>query len=112
MTLKRLRLRPKINWHTPAFMNGENTGNAAIFLAKDLGADHIDLIGFDGVSQKLYPDTAQNKDMFDYWNSRLEYLCKDISVRRVVDDTCSVMNIPSISVDAYMKEINVNYGNR
>lgn len=109
MTLKRLRLTPKPNWHTPSFMNGENTGNAAILLAKDLGAEHIDLIGFDGLPQKLYPDTAQKIDMFDMWNDRLYYICSDISVRRVVDNTCAIMNLPTISVEDYISENNSNW---
>lgn len=107
MTLRRLGLSPKTNWHTPHFMNGENTGNASVLLAKDLGATEIDILGFDGVSQKLYPDTAQNKDMFNVWNERLMYICQDINVRRVVDNTCAFTEIPSISVNDYIKELDI-----
>lgn len=112
MTLKRLGLNPKTNWHTPAFLNGENTGNAAILLADDLGATQIDLLGFDGVSQKLYPDTAQNKDMFYLWNERLMYLSSKLNLRRVVDETCAVMDIPSITVTKYLQELDESHGNR
>jgi len=112
MTLRRLNLRQKINWYTPHFMNSDNTGNSSILLAKDLGAEEIDLIGFDGVEQKLYPDTMQPNDKFAMWNERLMYVCKDVAVRRVVDSTCAAMNISSISVDDYIKELNENYSNR
>jgi len=107
MTLRRLGYHPKTNWHTPHFMNGENTGNAAILLAKDLGAGQIDLIGFDGVSQKLYPDTAQPNDRFDIWNDRLMYICEGLNVRRVVDNTCAITEIPSITVEQYIKELDI-----
>lgn len=107
MTLRRLNLAPKINWHTPHFMNGENTGNAAILLAKDLGATEIDLLGFDGVSQKMYSDTAQPNDRFDVWNKRLMYICQKLKVNRVVDDTCAITEIPSISVKEYIKSLDI-----
>lgn len=107
MTLKRLQLSPKVNWYTPYFMNGENTGNAAILLAKDLRAEEIDIIGFDGVSQKLYPDTTQPNDRFYEWNERLEYICKDVNVRRIVDETCAPTSIPSITVKDYLKELDI-----
>lgn len=107
-TLKRLRLNKKVNWHSPIFLNSENTGNGAILLAKDLGATSIDLLGFDGLSQKLYADTAQPHDKFDYWNGRLIYICQDVDVRRVVDETCAeIPNIKDITVKEYIKELDI-----
>lgn len=107
-TLKRLNLPEKDNWFTSYFMNGENAGNAGILMAKDLGATSIDLMGFDGVSQKLYSDTSQANDKFDFWNERMKYLCSDIPTRRIIDDTCAVVQgIDHISVNDYIKELDI-----
>lgn len=113
MTLKRLGLEPKENWHSPDFMNGQNTGNAAILLAKSLGATDIDLLGFDGVvGSKLYMDTAQPNDKFDMWNEQLLWVCEGVNVRRVVYDKSAEMPFPTITVENYIEELNESNSNR
>jgi len=105
-TLKRLELSEKDNWFTAHFVNGENAGNAGILMAKELEATSIDLIGFDGISQKLYSDTSQPNDKFDFWNERMKYLCSDIPTRRIIDDTCPIIDgFNHISVEDYIKEL-------
>lgn len=89
-------VQPRSNWFTKKYIHDNNSGVAAIYLALELGAVHIDLLGFDlGHSNEvnnIYAGTDhynyENNYSYGKWETKLQKLGKTNSIRRIIDDKC------------------------
>jgi hypothetical protein len=114
LSLARNKLAAKPFWYTPDFMQNNCSGIGGIHIALHLKATEIDLLGFDckpGRIEEYGPHKSNGEYIlpsFDLWINGLLSLNKfsGAKLRRVVGPkSLDIPDIPSISVEDYIKEL-------
>ena len=98
---------PKNNWHSPDFLQYNNSGNAALELAIHLGATEIDLLGFDCGPGRLLRLSYMKDAQFDFWAKYLIFKStQHKGIRRIIgQESTPIPDVPSISVEDYIKSL-------
>ena len=108
-SLRKQGLKPKDNWQSPPFLQHNSSGNAALGLAISLRATQIDLLGFDCGPGRLLRLDYMPDASFDLWEKNLIWQSrKHKGIRRIVgEESRHIPEVPSISVEDYIKELDI-----
>lgn len=115
-SLARHKLAAKPFWYTPNYMQHNCSGIGGIHLALDIKATEIDLLGFDCKEGRIaeygphQPNGKYQLPSFDLWVNGLLQLNKfsGAKLRRVVGpESLDIPDIPSITVEQYIKELDI-----
>jgi len=100
-------LLPKEHWHHPKYMNHHSSGNAGLVLATTLATEPIDLLGFDCQLGRVYSEHTPPSS-WQLWINFLLVTSSKFPLRRVTgENSLEIPEVPSISVEDYIKELEV-----
>jgi hypothetical protein len=90
-------------------MQNNSSGHGGIELAASLKASQIDLLGFDCIVGRVYGTdlkTYRPPSNIMLWINALIHMAKVYPIRRVVgENSLDIPEIPSITVENYLKEL-------